>query len=85
MKQEPSRRHHISRRRSGYEALEDRRAEAVAISAWALFHDADEIITDDLEATEQTAKVMGKTAKITPAREPAEKPAQELAEAAAIA
>ena len=85
MKQEPARRHHISRHRSGYEAPEDRRAEAVAISAWALFHDADEIITDDLEATEQTAKVMGKTAKITQAREPAEKPAQELAEAAAIA
>ena len=85
MKQKPARRHHISRHRSGYEAVEDRRAEAVAISAWALFRGADEIITDDLEATEQTAKVMGKTAKITPAREPAEKPAQELAEAAAIA
>ena len=83
MKQETARQHHISRHRSGYEA--DRRAEAVAISAWALFHDADEIITDDLEATEQTAKVMGKTAKIAPAREPAEKPAQELAEATAIA
>ena len=79
MKQEPARQHRISRHRSGYEALEDRRAEAVAISAWALFRDADEIITEDLEATEQTAKVMGKTAKITPAREPAEKPAEEAA------
>ena len=74
MKQEPARQQlfDMSRHRSGYEAPEDRRAEAVAISAWALFHDADEIITDDLEATEQTAKVMGKTAKITPARNPAE-------------
>ena len=87
MTQEPARQQlfDMSRHRSGYEAPEDRRAEAVAISAWALFHDADEIITDDIEATEQTAKVMGKTAKIAPAREPAEKPAQELAEAAAIA
>lgn len=75
MKQEPARQHHISRHRSGYEALEDRRAEAVAISAWALFHNADEIITDDLEATEQTAKVMGKTAEITPVEKPAEEAA----------
>ena len=79
MKQEPARQHQISRHRSGYEALEDRRAEAVAISAWALFHNADEIVTDDLEATEQTAKVMGKTAEITPAGKPAEKPAEEAA------
>ena len=79
MKQKPARRHYISRHRSGYEALEDRRAEAVAISAWALFHNADEIVTDDLEATEQTAKVMGKTAEITPARKPADKPAEEAA------
>lgn len=58
----------ISRHRSGYEALEDRRAEAVAISAWGLFHGADEIITDDAEATGQTAKVMGQTAKIKQAQ-----------------
>ena len=57
----------MSRHRGGYEDLEDRRAEAVAISAWALFHGADEIITDDTDATEQTAIVMGKAAKLTPA------------------
>ena len=79
MKQKPARRHHISRHRSGYEALEDRRAEAVAISAWVLFHNADEIVTDDLEATEQTAKVMGKTAEITPVEKPVEKPAEKTA------
>lgn len=61
----------ISRHRSGYEALEDRRAEAVAISAWGLFHGADEIVTDDPEASEQTAKVMGKTAKIAHAEKAA--------------
>ena len=79
MKQKPARHHHISRHRSGYEALEDRRAEAVAISAWVLFHNADEIVTDDLEATEQTAKVMGKTAEITPVEKPVEKPAEKTA------
>lgn len=61
----------MSRHRSGYEALEDRRAEAVALSAWALFHGADEIITDDTDATEQTAIVMGKAAKLTPAEKTA--------------
>lgn len=61
----------ISRYRSGYEALEDRRAEAVAVSAWGLFHGADEIITDDPEASEQTAKVMGKAAEMTQARKTA--------------
>lgn len=61
----------ISRYRSGYEALEDRRAEAAAISAWGLFHGADEIITDDLEASEQTAKVMGKAVEMTQARKAA--------------
>lgn len=45
--------------RSGYETPQDQRAEAVAISAWALFHGADKILTDDPEATAQTMKVMG--------------------------
>ena len=66
MKQEPVdtgqfdvRQFDLRQHRSGYETPQDQRAEAVAISAWALFHGADKILTDDPEATAQTRKVMG--------------------------
>lgn len=61
----------IPSHRSGYESPQDCQAEAVALTAWALFHEADEILTDDWEASEQTAVVMGSAVKMTQARKEA--------------